>query len=240
MRSILFIFLSIALFHLNTNSKAEEDHMKAYLFPGQGSDHRLFQNLHLNDTFDIIHIQYPVPDRKMSMKDYARLLADQIDTTEKYVLIGVSLGGMICTEMNDFLKPEKTILISSAKRRKELPGFYRFMKYFPVYRIIPKNMIKGVSFVAQPFFEPDRKNGKKIFVSMLRDLDPTFLKRSINMIVRWDRTEYSDLIVHFHGDNDHTLPIKNIQTDHVIEDGSHLMVFTRGDELSSLINDILK
>ena len=37
------------------------------------------------------------------------------------------------------------------------------------------------------------------------------------MIVNWDRTRYSEQIIHIHGDKDHTIPIKNLEYDYLIE-----------------------
>jgi hypothetical protein len=74
---------------------------------------------------------------------------------------------------------------------------------------------------------------------MLNDKDPDFLKRTAAMIIQWERNESREDIVHIHGDNDHTIPIRNVDYDYLIEDGSHMMVYTRADEISDLINKIL-
>jgi hypothetical protein len=146
---------------------------------------------------------------------------------------------MLATEMADFLEPEKIIVISSAKQRKELPGRYRFQKVIPFYKIFPARAIKrGAKFV-QPIVEPDSKNDRKVFLEMIENKDPDFLKRTINMIIRWKREEYREDIIHIHGDSDNTIPLKNVDYDYLIKDGSHMMVYTRAAEISALINKIL-
>ncbi len=210
--------------------------MNVYLFPGQGADYRLFNNMVLPQGYDTVHIHYPVPEKGMSMKDYALSLLPQIDTTQPMVLIGVSLGGMLCTELTDILHPEKTLIISSAKCRSELPGRFTFMRGFPVYKAVPRQWIKTGSYVAQPLVEPDRKNGKETFVAMLRDKDPRFMKRSIDLIIKWDRTTYDESIVHIHGNNDSTLPLRFVKARYVIDGGSHMMVFTRASEINEIID----
>ena len=50
-----------------------------------------------------------------------------LDTDLEYKS-GVSLGGMICTEMAHFLNPEKVFIISSAKKFDELPVQYKIQK----------------------------------------------------------------------------------------------------------------
>lgn len=239
------IILTIPIFLLHYNSINAQDSMtvkkhRVYLLPGQGADYRLFSNLTLDEKFETRDVLLIRPEKNMSMKDYAYNLAKQIDTTESFSIVGVSLGGMLSVELSEKLNPHKIIIISSAKNRSELPGRYRFMKSFPINRIIPPFLYKAGSKIAQPLVEPDRKNGKDIFVRMLNDKDPKFLKRTVNMIIRWQRKDTPKGIIHIHGTNDHTLPHRNVNADYLIKDGSHMMVLTKGEEISKLVNKILQ
>ncbi|MEZ5071272.1 MAG: hypothetical protein R2751_09945 [Bacteroidales bacterium] len=58
-------------------------------------------------------------------------------------------------------------------------------------------------------------------------------------ILEWERTESPGNIIHIHGDQDHTIPIRNVSFDFLVEGGSHMMVLTRGEEISRIINEIL-
>jgi pimeloyl-ACP methyl ester carboxylesterase len=174
------------------------------------------------------------------MKELAMIMSQQIDTIQPYILVGHSLGGMLCVEMSDFLNPEKVIIISSAKCRKELPIRYKFMKFFPLNKIVPPYLYWLGAKVAQPLVEPDRKNNKETFKAMLRDKDPKFFYRTTNIIIHWKRESYDSSIVHIHGNHDHTLPLKKIRPNYIIENGSHMMALTRAEEISELLNEILK
>lgn len=210
-----------------------------YLIPGQGSDYRLFNNLQIDSTFTVRNIYYCIPDENMSLPEFSRELSVQVDTSQPYILIGVSLGGMIATEMGEFMNPEKIILISSAKCRNELPKRYKFQRRFPVYKIVSGETAKKGAKIMQPIIEPDRKHEKGTFKSMLNDKDPDFLKRTIKMILEWERVDYRGDIIHIHGNNDKTIPIRNVKYDYLLKNGSHMMVLTRGPEISELINEIL-
>jgi len=223
---------------VNTYSKSN-DIETIYLFPGQGSDSNIFNNLYLNKEVKIVNIHYPIPAKDNSLKDYSKLFLSVIDTDKTFVLIGVSFGGMICTELADVLKPEKVIIIGSAKCRSELPFRYRFQKQIPINKIVPKTFIKIGAKILQPIVEPDRNKHKEVFKGMLKRKDKTFMKRSVNMIVNWDRKTYSKNIIHIHGTNDKTLPIRNIKTDYIVDKGSHMIMLTRGEELSKIINSII-
>ena len=155
-----------------------------YLIPGQGADLRLFNNLNIDSAFEIKHVQYFTPEKGLTLQEYSKQLSSQIDTTQEFVLIGVSLGGMIATEMAEFLSPQKVIIISSAKNRKELPLQYRFQKNIPLYKLLTPNLAKKGALIMQPIVEPDRNKEKETFVQMLKDKDPVFLKRTIEMIIK--------------------------------------------------------
>jgi len=236
--------LLIALFFLiNTASfgiQPSERDTIIYLFPGQGSDERLFKHLVLPPGYDTLHISYPVPEKHETLATYAMRFIEEIDLSTPYILIGVSLGGMICTELSDTLSPLKTILISSAKTTHELPGRYTFQQKLPLNRIIPKRLTKAGARLLQGIVEPDRKHDKETFKEMLKAKDPLYLKRTVDMIINWDRCTYSDKIVHIHGDKDHTIPIKNVEYDYLMEEGSHMMMLTLAGEINEIIACTLK
>src|ERR1035437_8398144 len=135
-RVLLLLFLQLTQIVISQNITF------VYFFPGQGSDERLFSKIKLDSNFRLIYIAYPVPEKRTTLKEYANVISKQIDTNQTYIFIGVSLGGMICTELADIFKPQKIIIISSAKCRKELPFRYRFQKTIPINKIIPGGLIK--------------------------------------------------------------------------------------------------
>jgi len=211
-----------------------------YLIPGQGGDARLFNNLQLDSSFTVKHINYDLPVKDSSMKAYAMQLSEQVDTAEPFVLIGVSLGGMLAVEMSEILQPEKTIIISSAKNKNELPVKLKFQQKVPLYKMVPGKVARWGAFVLQPIVEYDRNKEKATFKAMLTDKDPEFLKRTIPMIINWDRTTNNTKITHIHGDRDNTISIKNVSCDITVKNGSHMMVLTEGEKLSKIVNEELK
>lgn len=233
----LFVFLLIN-YALAIQVQAQQKPM-LYLIPGQGADYRLFLQLEIDSAYQVEYIHYRTPEKDWNMQNFARELSKQIDTTRQYSILGVSLGGMLATEMNEFLSPEKTIVVSSAKAPDELPGRYRFQKKIPVYKLVPKRIIKLGARILQPLVEPDRKNNKETFRSMLKDKEPEFFKQTVRIIMQWERSEYNPNIVHIHGDNDNTIPIKNVDPNYIVKDGSHMMVLTKASVVSEIVNKIL-
>lgn len=238
-KTLIFLTTLILLSITHGNLSAQNSKAVVYLIPGQGGDYRLYKNINIDSTFETRNIEYFTPEKGWNMTDFARELSKQIDTSRAYILVGVSLGGMLATEMGDFLNPKKIILISSAKSRYEFPGRYRFQKKFPIYKLVPPGAVKIGALALQPIVEPARARHKETFVSMLKDKDPKFLKRTVGMIMQWERVSYREDIIHIHGDNDHTIPFRNVKLNYLIENGSHMMVLTKADEISALLNQIL-
>jgi len=84
-----------------------------------------------------------------------------------------------------------------------------------------------------------RRKEKETFKAMLDSKDPIFLKRTIRMIINWNRTTNSKNIIHIHGNKDHTIPIKNVEYDYLVNKGSHMMTLTKSDEVNDLLREIL-
>lgn len=232
--TILLVFLG---FFQTLNAQK----LKVYLIPGHGSDYRVFSKFETGEYLDTTHVFLLMPEKNESIHSYSKRMAGQIDTTKPFAIVGLSLGGMVAAEMSTFLCPETVIIISSADSENEIPLKFRWMQTIPVYKILSGWFYKGMSSTAQKLFEPDRKKESDIFDSMLKDKDPEFIKRAINLVVNFksDSTRNCPLI-HIHGDNDHTIPIKNITADHVIEGGSHMMLLTESEKISLIIRTELE
>jgi pimeloyl-ACP methyl ester carboxylesterase len=233
---LILVFSGFQFFCLTAQSKTT-----IYFLQGQGSDIRLFDSLQLDTNYSLQFIQYSTPPKNATMQSFARELIQQIDTTQPFVLAGVSLGGMLCVEMQEMVHPEKTIIISSVSNRKEFPFRYRFQRAIPLYALFPGRMILGGAKMLQPIVEPDRKHNKETFKKMLRAKNPVYMKRAVRLIIRWDRKTAPDGIIQIHGTNDHTLPYRKIKkADYTIKGGSHMMTLTRAKEVSEAINKALK
>lgn len=234
--AFLSFFLTCQFAYCNHDSIAKTN---IYLLAGQGADERLFKNLDFPDQYKVNYIEYSIPTSEKSLEEYACTLSNQIDQSKPFILIGVSLGGMLATEMCDFMNPLKTIIIASAKNANELPRTFKFQKKVPLYKLAGKSNVKWGARFLQPIVEPDRRREKDTFKAMLKDKDPEFLLRTIPMIMTWEREQSCDEIIHIHGTKDHTIPFKNVQSDYQIHGGSHMITLTESDKLNRILNDIL-
>lgn len=230
---LLFIFFA--------GSSLGQEKKTIYCFPGQGADQRLFDSLKVDTSYELKFVDYGSPEKNASMQSFALKLSEQIDTSKPFVLLGVSLGGMICVELSEILNPEKTIIISSAKNKRELPFRYKFQKSVPIYKLFGGKALLVGAKTLQPIVEPDRNKNKATFKKMLAAKTPTYMKRSITLIINWERESNSKKIYHIHGKKDHTLPYRNIsKPDFTVKQGSHMITLTKAKEISIILNQILK
>ena len=96
--------------------------MKIYGISGLGADERVFQYLEIGEEIEVL--KWIVPEKNENIVAYSKRLANQINTKEDFILIGVSFGGMIAVELGKIINPEKIILISSAETKNELRSIY--------------------------------------------------------------------------------------------------------------------
>jgi len=172
------------------------------------------------------------------MEEYAMSLSEQIDTSKDFHLLGVSIGGMLACEIADQLHPQSLIIISSASSKFDLPRRYTMLQKFPIYEIVPGQVSKLGAYVLQPIVEYDRNDQKELFRAMLKDKDPLFLKRTIPMIINWEREISPKELVQIHGERDRTLPLRHLEPDYIISDGSHMLTSTKAALLKQLILDV--
>jgi pimeloyl-ACP methyl ester carboxylesterase len=211
-----------------------------YALPGQGSDHRIFDSLTLPQGYRLQVLNYGTPKRGANMQTFAQTLLHQIDTNQAFILLGVSLGGMLCAELAEVSKPQKTILISSAKNSTELPLRYKIQRKLPLYRLLPGCILKASAQGLQPIVEPDRNCQKATFKAMLKAKSALYFRRSVPLIITWNRTTNRAAILQIHGDLDHTLPVHHLKKPtRTVPCGSHMMTLTRGREVSQLLAELL-
>jgi hypothetical protein len=70
---------------------------------------------------------------------------------------------------------------------------------------------------------------------MLKDKDKRFIKRAIRLIVTWNREQSPEKVVHIHGAKDSTIPIRRVEADYIIEEGSHMMTLNQAAEIQKII-----
>jgi pimeloyl-ACP methyl ester carboxylesterase len=214
---------------------------KVYLISGLGADRRLFKNVKLPANHEIILVDWHIPSPGDTLSTCAQHIVKQYDIQDSSIVIGVSLGGMIAVEIAKQVNLFKVILISSIKTNSEAPGYFKFFRSLPVYKIIPGKLMTHLGFLVKPMFGKMAPDDLALFKSMLRISSPVFLKWAMRAVLYWTNDVEIPNLYHLIGDKDLVFPYQNIKNPTaVIKGGTHIMVFDKAEEINALLANILK
>lgn len=210
---------------------------KVYFISGLGADKRAFSFLDLSFC-DPIFIEWIKPLKNESLQGYALRLKEQIKEPGA-IIVGVSFGGMLATEIAKTDFAAKVIIISSNKIKKEFPKIFLTGKYLPVYKWLPSAVLKKGTIIRSKFFSPKGEMQKKIFQQILNDTDTKFTKWAIYSILHWQNEVIPDNVIHIHGTSDNLLPYRLVKADYTIKNGTHLMNMNHYKEISELLKKLI-
>ncbi|MBX2895699.1 MAG: alpha/beta hydrolase [Cyclobacteriaceae bacterium] len=206
-----------------------------YLLSGLGADKRVFDFLKLDDV-ELIHIEWVRPEVSESIEAYSERIRKQI-VTNKPILIGVSFGGIIATEIAKQVDFGKVVLISSVATKYEIPLLYRVAGQLRIHRLIPSDLFMYINSITYWLFGITNDGEKRLLKEIIRTTDRIYLKWAIDKIVRWRNTHKPVNTIKIHGGVDKILPAK--QADYIINGGGHFMIVNKASEISEILNDIL-
>ena len=213
---------------------------KIYLIPGLGADGRMYTP-QLKVLRNAVVLEHQRPLQGETLAEYARRLSGKIDTSEPFILVGTSLGGMISVEMAKLVNADKVILISSVKHRGEMPRWIRAMKHLRLHKLLSgANFIRFSNANVQRLITKRDTAVAKLLVDMHNSADPEFVSWAINAVVNWKGTkDYRDDIIHIHGTRDQLFPHRNIEKFIPVKGGSHVMGLTQAQDVNkALLNAI--
>lgn len=211
---------------------------RIFLIPGLGADCRIYKNINLDGHY-VIMANWITPDATDTLSSYSQKIIDQYNISKDDVVIGNSMGGIVAVEIAKKINLKKAIIISSIKTDSEAPRYFYFFRKYPLYRYIPDNMLVNLKFLLKPLFGKISKKNAELFVDMLENTPSKFIKWAMKAILDWRNTEIPSSVYHITGNKDAIFPDKYIKNAQIINNGSHLMVFTKAKEINQLLKQLL-
>jgi pimeloyl-ACP methyl ester carboxylesterase len=212
--------------------------LKAYFISGMAADERVFKYVRLPEGYEIVHLTWITPQKDESLPSYALRMAERIDTSQPFILVGLSFGGMLVTEIAKRFPPVKTILIASIPLSTHLPGYFRVAAILRLHKVIPIGLVKTAARLKR-FITNEKSEDKKLLWEIIRSSDPAFIRWSMEAILKWKNEEMPQLVLHIHGTRDEILPARYTKPTHIIPKAGHLMVMTRPDEVNTILYNAL-
>jgi len=209
-----------------------------YCISGLGADERAFSKLKIN-SYALKVIPWLMPEQDETIEQYATRMRATI-TEENPLLMGLSFGGMICTEIAKQISVDKIIIVSSIKSSKELPFWMKAAARLKLNKIVPLRSTKLTQPIQNRMLGVQTAEEKTLVAGFRRAVDLPYTNWAVNQALNWKNDWQHPHIYHIHGDKDNMFPIKNIKADHVIKKGGHFMIMNRAAEVSACINSILQ
>ncbi len=213
--------------------------MNVYLLSGLGADDWIYQNLTFLEGYKVHFIPWLEPTENEDLAAYAHRMSSDIDSTQPFILGGVSFGGICAQEICRFLKPEKLILISTVTSRNEKPVQMNLGSDLGLSHLMPASMFKWAAVQSSPVLGITDKEEIVEFKKMAERFTPEYYKWAVTAIGKWEGAEIKIPTLRVHGDKDKIFPLDKLSGAEVIEGGEHIMVLHRGAEISQKISDFL-
>ncbi|MFD1256704.1 alpha/beta hydrolase [Mucilaginibacter terrae] len=211
-----------------------------FLISGLGADRRLFNKLDL-PGYEIVYVDWIEPEPTDTIATYAKKLAEHYHIEPHSNILGVSLGGVMVVEISSIISLNKAIIVSSVKSASEFPWYFKLFRNFPLYKVIPHGFYSSVGYIIKPLFGKMGGKSGLMFVDMIRHSSPVFMRWAMHAILRWQPTPLNTKVYHIIGDKDLIFSCKRIKdADYIVKKGSHDMVYTRGLQISQIVQSILK
>ncbi len=195
--------------------------------PGMAANPSIFDGIKLPpETFALHRLEWFVPEKGMSLADYAKKMVAQVQH-ESPVLLGVSFGGLLVQEMAQHIKVRKAIVVSAVKHQHELPKKMLFAKYTKVHKLLPTGLVNNVELLARYAFGERATKRLDLYETYLSVRDKRYIDWAIDNIVNWNPPASVPNLVHIHGDKDAVFPIEKIKDCITVKNGTHTMIIHR-------------
>jgi len=210
-----------------------------YCISGLGADERAFSRLQVDPGFRLQVIPWLLPRKNESIHDYAKRMSAAI-TEKDPVLIGLSFGGIMCTEIARIIPVEKIIIVSSIKTASGLPSWMKAAAWLKLHKIVPLKSTRLTAPIQNRMLGVTGEEDKRVAEHYRKTADINYVKWAVDQVMNWKNDWVHPAIYHIHGDNDKLFPIRKAKPDYTVKDAGHFMIMNRAGEVSELINRILK
>jgi pimeloyl-ACP methyl ester carboxylesterase len=210
--------------------------MNVYFISGIGADERLFTHIRLPAGFYPYYIKWIEPLRNESIEAYAARLTGQMDFSRPAVIIGLSVGGIMASEIAK-IHPVLTVLISSVPVASHLPPYYTWARRLGIMKALPGSFFKLTVTCKHALLMRSRENRKIVF-RVIWSGNNRFIRWAMNAVLHWDNEELPVPYTHIHGTRDVVFPVRYTKPTHIIQ-GGHMLVMNHPEKINAILRDAL-
>ena len=89
--------------------------MKVYVISGLGADFKVLERLQFHENLEVVFIDWLIPEKDETFSHYVERMAEKIDVSEPFYLLGYSFGGILVQEIDKIKPAEKVVILGSIK-----------------------------------------------------------------------------------------------------------------------------
>ncbi|MBS1774119.1 MAG: hypothetical protein JST82_14775 [Bacteroidetes bacterium] len=204
-----------------------------YYISGMGADESIFHNIHIKG-YNMVYLPWVKHESKDDLESYAVKMATQIKE-ENPIIMGLSFGGMLTSEITNHIAVKKAFLISSSKNRFEMPGLVTMNRWLASLNILPHFLYNTPNEIMYYYLGAETAEEKGLIYTMMNKANGAFMGWIVKAMATWKNEKTNSNIVHIHGDKDKLIEPEKVKADYIIKGGSHLMIYNRADEINAII-----
>ena len=217
--------------------------MNVYFISGLGADRRVFKYIRVPEGFTIHYVEWAAPGKDETLADYALRLTEQIDITQPFILVGLSLGGIMAVEIAKKFAPVATILISSIPVSARMPRYFYLGRSLRLIDILPISFFKRAALMKR-VFSPETSDDKELVRQLIRDSDAGFMRWAMRAVLKWKNDYIPQPLWQIHGGRDLIFPVRlakpnTASPSRLISGAGHLLVMTHAQEVNALLQEVL-
>jgi len=202
------------------------------LLTGMKPDARVFDRLlPLLPAADVV--PWIEPQHRESLRNYARRLAETVDSTGPLSVCGVSFGGIVARELALQLRAQKCVLVSSVRTHRDFPPWMRAVRAFagPGFELVLSAVGAGAEACPRRMRQPSTTRLRKF-----AGQSGAWHRWATSAALRWHASPELDRVptVQIHGEYDETFPLRYVQPD-IVFAGGHLLVMTHAHEIANVL-----
>jgi pimeloyl-ACP methyl ester carboxylesterase len=205
-----------------------------YLIPGMGADNRLFHHFHLPNG-NVHYLDWIPQGSSRNLSEYASLMAERI-TTERNIIVGSSMGGMVTVEIAKQIRPLGAVLVSAPTGRHEFPKRLKTLSALKFHRALNSKQVMRISRLCDLFMGFKTPEQRAMFYDMLEGNGHEFLHFSVGAVLEWQNMTPPPVpFIQILGSEDKLFNPKKISNTHILQGSGHFTAFEKGKEVSKII-----
>lgn len=210
---------------------------KIYVISGLGADFKVLDKLKFSENLEVVFLPWLIPEKNEDFSHYVQKMAENIDDSKPFYLLGYSFGGILVQEINRLKPAEKTVILGSIKSNLEKSGFLKAGEITKLPKFLPTAIFNEKSAIVyavlRKFFDIKNPNIMDYFAVR----NPYYLKWCLEKISAW-KFVADPKVIQILGEKDLIFPPKYSKADYIIPNGTHLFPAIKPRQVSEILKEI--